>query len=64
MAEIINEETNRERWLELCKVWEREHRPGYLLIGNKTYKVFRLPGDKLEFREDKENKEYYESTSF
>ena len=64
MAEIINEKTNKERWLELKMLWERERHPGFLLVGNHTYRVFRLENDVLEFREDKENREYYESTSF
>lgn len=64
MADVINEESDRERWLSIKAVWERDRRPGVVVLGNRTYRVFRLPEDKLEFREDKEPKNYYESTSF
>lgn len=64
MVEVISEESSRERWEEMKKLWEIEHRPGYLVVGNKTYTVYRLGGNRLEFRADKDDRGFYESTSF
>lgn len=61
----ITKDSDRGRWETLMAVWEQEKRPGYIVIGNRTYTVLVMNGgDTVKFIEGKSNEHFYESTSF
>ena len=47
----------------LTSMWEAEHRPGWVILGNKTYQAVQRAQEGWCFVE-RSNQSYYESVSF
>ena len=39
MADIIRQDTHEKLWERLYKTWVAERKPGYVQLGNQSYRV-------------------------
>ena len=59
----VTEESNKELWDRLMKIWIGEKHPKYVVqrAGGDMWEVFRVENDEIRFL-CRENKTYYEQT--